>query len=91
MAFYYKRIRELREDSDLTQLDVANYLNVGLTTYRRWETGERTVPTNIVVELTKFYNVSADYILGLTNAANPNRKIKNQVTISGGKNKLTLK
>ena len=91
MAFYYKIIRELREDSDLTQLDVANYLNVGLTTYRRWETGERTVPTNIVVELTKFYNVSADYILGLTNAANPKQRIRNQVNISGGKNKLTLK
>lgn len=60
---YYKRIRELREDNDLTQQEVAKKLNLHLTTYQRWETGEREIPTHIIIELSKLYNVTTDYIL----------------------------
>ncbi len=63
----YPRIRDLREDNDKTQEEIAKYLKIYTTTYRRWECGETEVPTHIIVELCKFYNVSADYILGLTN------------------------
>lgn len=64
--YYYRRIRELREDNDLTQKQVADRLDQHLTTYRRWENGEREVPAHIVVLLCYLYNVSADYILGIT-------------------------
>lgn len=60
---YYKRIRELREDNDLTQQEIAKKLNLNLTSYQRWESGEREIPTHIIIELSKIYNVTTDYIL----------------------------
>lgn len=60
---YYKRVRELREDNDLTQQEIAKKLNLHLTTYQRWESGEREIPTHIIIELSKIYNVTTDYIL----------------------------
>ncbi len=65
--YYYQRIRDLREDKDITQEKIAKELGIQTTTYRRWETGERECPTHIIIELSKIYNVSTDYILGLTN------------------------
>ncbi len=65
MKYFYQRIRDLREDSDKTQAQIAQMLGVYTTQYRRWETGETEVPTHIIIELCKYYNVSADYILGL--------------------------
>lgn len=63
----YQRIRDLREDKDLTQQEVADTLNMYLTTYRRYENGEREPPFYFIIELAKLYNVSIDYIAGLTN------------------------
>lgn len=51
---YYKRIRELREDNDLTQQEIAKKLNLHLTSYQRWESGEREIPTHIIIELSKY-------------------------------------
>lgn len=65
--YHYQRIRDLREDKDITQERLAKILKIQTTTYRRWETGERECPTHIIIELSKLYNVSTDYILGLTN------------------------
>lgn len=65
--YKYRRIRELREDNDLTQEKIAKIIKTYTTQYRRWETGETEIPTHIVIELCKYYNISADYILGLTN------------------------
>ena len=62
----YKRIRSLREDMDLNQTDIANYLNMSQTGYSKYETGENDIPTAILISLSKFYNVSVDYILNLT-------------------------
>jgi len=59
------RIRELREDSDMTQKAVADILHMHKTTYVRYENEEREVPFNIVILLAKYYNVSLDYIAGL--------------------------
>lgn len=63
----YQRIRDLREDADKTQAEIADLLNMHLTTYRRYETSEREPPLYFVIELSKLYNVSIDYIAGLTN------------------------
>lgn len=62
----YKRIRELREDRDLTQTQIAKILNMSQTGYSKYETGENDIPTKVLIELAKFYNTSTDYILELT-------------------------
>lgn len=68
-----ERIRNLREDKDLTQTDVANYLHTSQTVYSRYERNERSLPLEMLYELCKFYNVSADYILGLTDNPKVNK------------------
>ena len=65
--YKYQRVRDLREDKDKTQKDMAKILNTHLTQYRRWESGETEIPAHIIIELCKYYDVSADYILGLNN------------------------
>ena len=62
----YQRIRDLREDADLTQLEVANKLYMQLTQYRRYETGEREIPLNIAIAIADLYGVSLDWIAGRT-------------------------
>lgn len=60
----YPRIRDLREDKDLTQTEVAKVLGMSQTGYSKYETGENDVPTAILIKLARFYNVSVDYLLG---------------------------
>ena len=62
----YRRLRDLREDADLTQTDVAKVLNCAQRTYSNYECGDHDIPTAVLIELSKFYNTSTDYILGLT-------------------------
>ena len=62
----YKRIRDLREDNDLSQTNVAKALNCSQQVYSNYELGQRDIPTDILIKISKFYNVSVDYILGLT-------------------------
>ncbi len=62
----YKRIRDLREDADLTQMQVAGYLGMSQTGYSKYETGENDIPTQVLIALAKFYHTSVDYLLGLT-------------------------
>lgn len=62
----YDRIRDLREDKDLNQSQVAKILNISQSTYSRYENGNLDVPTEVLIALSKLYNVSVDYILGLT-------------------------
>ena len=64
---HYNRIRDLREDSDLTQEQLVNQLDMHKTTYTNYEQGKHTVPLDFAVTLAKFYDVSIDYIAGLTN------------------------
>lgn len=63
----YRRIRELREDRDLNQTAVAKMLGMSQTGYSKYETGENDLPTDILIKLSNFYNVSIDYILDQTN------------------------
>ncbi|MBE6594939.1 MAG: helix-turn-helix transcriptional regulator [Ruminococcaceae bacterium] len=62
----YKRIRDLREDHDLTQKEMAKYLNCSQQVYSNYELGQRDIPTDILIKLSKFYNVSVDYILNIS-------------------------
>lgn len=62
----YKRIRELREDRDLLQKDLAEYLHCTQVAYSRYELGTRDIPTEVLIALAKFHNTSIDYLLGLT-------------------------
>ena len=71
---YYKRIRELREDSDLTQRQVAEILKMTQPQYFRYEQGYRDIPTDILISLADLYQTSTDYILGRTNNPAPSEK-----------------
>ncbi len=61
----FQRIRDLREDHDMTQRQVAEYLNCSQQVYSNYELGQRDIPTEILIKLAKLYQVSTDYILGL--------------------------
>lgn len=71
---YLKRIKDLREDNDLLQKDLASYLKIAERTYSGYETGSRNIPNEILINLALFYNTSTDYILGLTNNKKPYEK-----------------
>ena len=72
----WKRIRELREDNDIKQKDIAKYLNISQNGYSQYETGTNEIPAKIIVKLAKYYNVSTDYILELTNKTTPYPRIE---------------
>lgn len=63
----YQHIRDLREDRDLTQQQLAELLSVSQTTYSRYESGTLDIPSSSLIVLAKFYKTSVDYLLGLTN------------------------
>ena len=63
----YPRIRELREERDIKQREIADYLHCSQQVYSNYELGQRDIPTVILIELSKYYQVSVDYLLGLTN------------------------
>ncbi len=65
------RIRDLREDRDLTQSDIANFLNIHQSTYSDYESGKLNLPVEALATLAKFYKTSTDYILYLTDNPNP--------------------
>ena len=67
----YPRIRDLREDKDMNQTQIAKILGMSQTGYSKYETGENDIPTAILIQLARFYNTSIDYLLGETQ--NPTR------------------
>ena len=67
----YERIRELREDHDLKQKDVAAYLKLHQTTYSSYELGKLNVPAGILMALARYYHTSVDYLLGMTDVRDP--------------------
>ncbi len=69
-----KRLRDLREDSDIPQRTVAEYLGCSQVSYSYYEIGRRDVPTDVLVKLAEFYGTSVDYILGLTDERKPYAK-----------------
>lgn len=63
---YYRRLKDLREDRDLVQKEVASILGIDQRVYSNYELGKREIPVRYVIKLSKYYNVSTDYILGLS-------------------------
>lgn len=69
------RLRDLREDHDLLQRDIAKVLNMSQTGYSKYEVGTNDIPTDILIELAYYYDTSIDYILGITNEKSPYSRI----------------
>lgn len=67
----YHRIRDLREDHDLLQKDIATYLKCTQVCYSHYEIGKRDIPTDVLIALAAYYHTSTDYILGLTDEVKP--------------------
>lgn len=67
MKIYNERIKGLREDKDKTQQEIADYLHIAQNTYSQYENGKREIPIDTLITLSKYYDVSSDYILGLSN------------------------
>lgn len=65
------RLRDIREDHDLTQKALADYLHIRQNTYSQYETGQRQLPIDVLIKLAQYYNTSTDYLLGLTKETNP--------------------
>ena len=74
MDNYYPRLKDLREDHDLSQQAIADYLGMKQPQCSRYERGLRDIPTDVLIRLALFYKTSTDYILGLTDHSKPYRK-----------------
>ena len=72
----YSRIRDLREDKDITQVEISRLLSMSQTGYSKYETGENDIPTAILVELAVYHNTSVDYLLNLTDIKQPYPRAK---------------
>ena len=70
------RLKDLREDKDLKQEDIAKILNISQTNYSKYELGKINIPINSLIILATFYNTSIDYLLGLTNESKPYTRTK---------------
>lgn len=67
----FQRLEDLRVDNDYTQAEIAKYLNCQREVYRRYEKGTRQIPIDMLIQLSQLYNVSVDYLVGLTNEKKP--------------------
>jgi transcriptional regulator with XRE-family HTH domain len=65
------RLKDIREDKDITQKTIADYLNIKQNTYSQYENGQRQIPLELLIKLALYYNTSTDYLLGLTNYTKP--------------------
>lgn len=73
ILLYFQRLRDLREDRDMKQADIANFLGIQQTVYSRYERGFQNIPLEHLLSLAEFYGVSVDYILGRTDNPNLNK------------------
>ena len=73
---YFQRLEDLRIDNDKTQAEIAEYLGCQREVYRRYEKGTRQIPVDLLIKLSLFYNVSIDYLVGITNTKKPYPKSK---------------
>jgi len=71
MDNYYRRLRDMREDHDMLQKEIAQYLGIAQTQYSRYERGVRDIPTDLLIRLADLYGTSTDYLLGRTNNPKP--------------------
>lgn len=66
ILYYYQRIKDLREDADLKQKEIAAILGIDQRVYSNYETGKREIPTHLLIKLADYYETTTDYILGRT-------------------------
>lgn len=89
---HFERIKSLREDNDITQEELCKKLNISQQSLSKYENNQRKLPIDILKKYAQIFNVSSDYILGLTDNSEPNWIIKNQVNINGGSiGKISMK
>ncbi|MBO5786993.1 MAG: helix-turn-helix transcriptional regulator [Clostridia bacterium] len=74
----HKRLRDLREDRDLYQKDIADYLSCTQVCYSHYEIGKRDIPTDVLIKLAFFYDTSVDYLLGVTDVSEPYPRAKSK-------------
>lgn len=74
--YYYQRLRDLREDNDKSQADIAQLLGMKQQQYARYESGVQEIPLHHVIKLARFYNVTIDYIVGIIQFPEPLDRIK---------------
>ena len=79
----YKQIRDLREDADKLQTDIADYLKYTQVCYSNYEMGKRDIPTDVLIALADYYHTSIDYLLGITNEKEPYPRCERQLLLSG--------
>lgn len=70
------RLRDIREDNDVTQKTLADFLHIRQNTYSQYETGQRQLPLEVLIRLAEYFNTSTDYILGITNEKKPYPRVK---------------
>lgn len=73
---YYKRLRDMREDHDLRQKEIASILKIDQRVYSNYETGKREIPLHLVMRLAKYYDTSIDYLVGMTDIKSSYKKSK---------------
>lgn len=71
----FHRIKDLREDNDYTQQQIADYLHLNRNVYWRYETGQREIPVWAAIKLAKFYHVTMDYLLGVSDSKNQQQRL----------------
>ena len=75
MDSYYRRIRDMREDNDMTQKEVSDYLRMKQSQYSRYERGHRDIPTDVLIKLAFLFDTSTDYLLGITDVRTPYQRL----------------
>ena len=75
-GYKMNRLKDLREDNDLKQIDIAKKIGISQRGYSHYETGDNNIPINILIKLAYFYNTSIDYILNITNEKKPYKRKK---------------
>lgn len=93
--YYYQRLKDIREDRDQTQEEIAEVLKIKQQQYQRYETGRQELPMHHFITLALYYKISLDYIVGLTNTPRTidgkPYNVKNMTQINGNNNKINIK
>ena len=79
MSMRFPRIRDMREDNDLTQQEIAKYLRCSQVAYSYYELGRRSIPLDLLIKIALFYDTSIDYLLGITDRTEPYERSKHPV------------
>ena len=88
--YYYKRLKDLREDKELTQKDIGEFLGIKQNVYSRYERGEREIPFHIVIKLANYYETTLDYIAERTEVREKTTQLKTKTIHEINNTKITI-